>query len=83
MTGNTLISPSYNTRSRRSTLVGSPKMYDMEQTIASAYEVHAAGNQTNRNETEFDAFVYKGVSVLGDPAITASSGNIIASSQFV
>ncbi|CAJ0870970.1 368_t:CDS:10 [Entrophospora sp. SA101] len=75
---NTLISPSYNTRSRRSTLVGSPKMYDMEQTIASAYEVHAAGNQTNRNETEFDAFVYKGVSVLGDvnrDVLSGGTGN--------
>ncbi|CAJ0870931.1 364_t:CDS:2 [Entrophospora sp. SA101] len=77
MTGNTLISPSYNTRSRRSTLVGSPKMYDMEQTIASAYEVHAAGNQTNRNETEFDAFVYKGVSVLGDVNRDVLSGGTV------
>jgi serine/threonine protein kinase len=71
-----LVSPSFNP-SRRSTLVGSPTLYDLEQNagIYDADKLHI-GNQPRINDSEFDAFVYKGVSFLGDVnRDVLSSGN--------
>ncbi|CAG8441902.1 11862_t:CDS:10 [Diversispora eburnea] len=67
-----LASPSFNP-SRRSTLVGSPTMHDLDQKNV----------QTNSGDTEFDAFVYKGVSFLGDvnrDVLSSGNNNSSASS---
>ncbi|RHZ82277.1 hypothetical protein Glove_110g77 [Diversispora epigaea] len=74
ISASTLASPSFN-QSRRSTLVGSPTMYELDQKNGQT--------KTNSGDTEFDAFVYKGVSFLGDvnrDVLSSGNNNSSASS---
>ncbi|RIB15849.1 kinase-like domain-containing protein [Gigaspora rosea] len=67
-TSSALVSPSLN-QSRRSTLLGSPTtLGDFESTNTCDLEQLHIGNQptTPAENDEFDGFLYKGVSVLGD-----------------
>ncbi|CAI2165049.1 12774_t:CDS:10 [Funneliformis geosporum] len=67
ISASTLVSPSFNP-SRRSTLVGSPTLYEIESNAgindAEKFEIQPRNNRSG--DSEFDAFLYKGVSFLGD-----------------
>ncbi|CAG8482877.1 23179_t:CDS:10 [Rhizophagus irregularis] len=65
-----LVSPSTFNHSRRSTIVGSPTLYDLELNAgmydADKLHIGSQPRNTRINDSDFDAFVYKGVSFLGD-----------------
>ncbi|CAG8789261.1 13938_t:CDS:2, partial [Dentiscutata erythropus] len=68
LSASALVSPSFN-QSRRSTLLGSPTtLGDFEQANTCDIEQLHIGNQPTiqAENDEFDGFLYKGVSVLGD-----------------
>ncbi|PKK70134.1 kinase-like protein [Rhizophagus irregularis] len=75
-----LVSPSTFNHSRRSTIVGSPTLYDLELNAgmydADKLHIGSQPRNTRINDSDFDAFVYKGVSFLGDVnRDVLSSGN--------
>ncbi|CAG8717156.1 18063_t:CDS:1 [Acaulospora morrowiae] len=67
LSASTLASPSFNP-SRRSTLVGSPTTSELETNngIYDHEKSYIGSQQKNIGDSEFDTFVYKGVSFLGD-----------------